>query len=80
MFVLLLWTFRRKKFHGQITALYAIGYSVGRFWIEALRVDSLMVGPLRAAQIVSLLLIGAGIAIYYYQSRPPAMSDPKAVD
>ncbi|MBT9177399.1 MAG: Prolipoprotein diacylglyceryl transferase [Firmicutes bacterium] len=74
VFALLLWMLKRKKFHGQIAAIYAIGYSVGRFWIEALRVDSLMVGPLRAAQIVSLVLVGAGIAIYYSQSRRSAES------
>lgn len=76
VFALLLWMLKRKKFHGQIAATYAIGYSVGRFWIEALRVDSLMVGPLRAAQIISLVLIGAGLAIYYSQSRRVAANSP----
>ena len=66
---LLLWVLKRKKFHGQIAALYGIGYSVGRFWIEALRMDSFMVGPLRVAQIVSVVLIVAGGAFYYVQSR-----------
>jgi len=66
---LLLWMLKGKKFHGQIAATYVAGYSIGRFWIEALRVDSMMVGPLRAAQIISLILIGAGVAIYYFQSR-----------
>lgn len=39
---------------GTIFLLYAIAYSLGRVWIEALRLDSLMVGPLKMAQVVSL--------------------------
>jgi len=41
--------------------LYLILYSAGRFFIEGLRTDSLMLGPLRVAQLVSLLLIVAGL-------------------
>lgn len=38
--------------------LYYVGlYSVGRFFVEGLRIDSLMLGPLRAAQVMSLVLI-----------------------
>jgi phosphatidylglycerol:prolipoprotein diacylglycerol transferase len=39
-----------------------VAYSAGRVWIEGLRTDSLMVGPLRMAQIVSLSAIALGIA------------------
>ena len=41
--------------------IYAIAYSLGRFWIEGLRTDSLMVLGLRTAQLVSLGSIAAGI-------------------
>jgi len=41
---------------------YAIAYSLGRFWIEGLRTDSLMFGSLRTAQIISLVAISLGIA------------------
>lgn len=44
---------------GNIFFIYIGLYSLGRFFIEGLRTDSLMFGPLRAAQIVSL----AGILI-----------------
>jgi phosphatidylglycerol:prolipoprotein diacylglycerol transferase len=46
--------------HGDILFLYAIYYSLGRFWIEGFRTDSLYLGPLRVAQVVSLLLIVVG--------------------
>lgn len=54
----------RKRSDGETTALYLVLYSVGRFWIEGLRLDSLMAGGLRAAQVVSLALILIG-AVWY---------------
>jgi len=48
---------RRKKFEGELLFFYAILYSAARFFIEGLRIDSLMLGPFRVAQIVSLLII-----------------------
>ena len=63
VFAILMFTFLQfpKLRTGTITMIYAIAYSVGRFWIEGLRTDSLMVGPLRTAQIISLVAIAAGI-------------------
>jgi phosphatidylglycerol:prolipoprotein diacylglycerol transferase len=46
---------------GTLALVYAIAYSSGRIWIEALRTDSLMLGPLRIAQIVSLTEITFGV-------------------
>lgn len=46
---------------GTMTLIYFITYSCGRFWIEALRTDSLMLGPLKIAQIVSLVAILLGL-------------------
>jgi prolipoprotein diacylglyceryltransferase len=37
--------------------MYGIGYSLGRFWIEGLRTDSLMLGNIRVAQLISIILI-----------------------
>ncbi|WP_072620031.1 prolipoprotein diacylglyceryl transferase [Spirulina major] len=45
---------------GTLIFAYLILYSVGRFWIEGLRTDSLMFGPLRIAQIISLAQIALG--------------------
>lgn len=57
---------------GTLFFVYWIGYSVGRFWIEGLRMDSLMLGPLRIAQVVSLVGIalgGAGLLWLYGLKR-----------
>jgi len=63
VFAILMFTFLRfpKLRTGTITMLYAIAYSLGRFWIEGLRTDSLMLGQLRTAQMISLGLIACGI-------------------
>lgn len=52
---------------GQLTGFYLIWYSAARFIIEGMRTDSLMLGNLRIAQIVSiiLLLFGIYLSIYY---------------
>lgn len=47
---------------GTLFLVYAIAYSSGRVWIEGLRTDSLMLGDLRIAQLVSLGAITLGIA------------------
>jgi phosphatidylglycerol:prolipoprotein diacylglycerol transferase len=60
---------QRRLLPGDLFFLYAIYYSLGRFWIEGLRTDSLCVngiggecaGSLRAAQIVSISLILLGL-------------------
>lgn len=48
---------------GQLFITYLALYSVGRFFIEGLRTDSLMIGPLRTAQVVSLVTIVAASAL-----------------
>lgn len=67
VFALLLWLFfwglknaNRLKV-GTLSFVYLISYSIGRFWIEGLRTDSLMFGPLRIAQFISLGAIAIGI-------------------
>ncbi|MCC5638398.1 prolipoprotein diacylglyceryl transferase [Nostoc sp. CHAB 5844] len=58
---------------GTLFMVYLTAYSTGRFWIEGLRTDSLMLGLLRIAQVVSLtgILAGlAGLAWLYLYKRP----------
>jgi len=58
---------------GTLAMVYLTAYSTGRFWIEGLRTDSLMLGPLRIAQVVSLtgIIAGlAGLAWLYLRKRP----------
>ena len=67
LFWFLLWFDDHKRsFDGQMISLYMMLYSVERFFVEGLRTDSLMVGPLRQAQLLSLGLIAAGIALYVF--------------
>lgn len=59
---LFFWGQKTKKLKvGTLFLVYLIAYSSGRFWIEGLRTDSLMLGPLRIAQVVSLSCITVGI-------------------
>lgn len=66
-FIILL-IFRRREYTkvGQITGLYFMWYSVGRFIIESMRSDSLMLGTVKIAQIVSILLFVLGILLFIY--------------
>lgn len=60
---------------GTLFLVYLVAYSLGRLWIEGLRTDSLMFGPLRMAQVVSLLGISLGLAglvwLYRYKRSLP---------
>jgi phosphatidylglycerol:prolipoprotein diacylglycerol transferase len=66
----------KKKPHlkvGTLALVYMVAYSLGRLWIEGFRTDSLMLGPLRIAQIVSLSAIALGLlglAWLYLIRRP----------
>lgn len=70
-FILLILIKRRKEEEkGTIIAYYAVLYSLGRFFIEGLRTDSLMILGFRTAQLVSLLLIIAGlVSIFIIKKR-----------
>lgn len=69
LFVFLLWLDNRRKFEGQIFLLYGILYSVERFFVEALRTDSLMIGPFKQAQVLSLTVIVVCAAAYVILNR-----------
>ena len=46
---------------GGVFALYGVFYGLGRFWIESLRTDSLMLSGFRISQVVSIALIVGGL-------------------
>jgi phosphatidylglycerol:prolipoprotein diacylglycerol transferase len=64
IFVGLYFYFRTKPIPGRVFALYFVGYSIGRFFIEGLRTDSLMLGSLRIAQVISLVMIAIGLTLF----------------
>lgn len=55
----LLWFVIRKRatLPGTTTLWYLLLYGIGRFFIEGLRTDSLMLGSVRISQLLSLLLV-----------------------
>ena len=57
LFLFLIYMDNHRRFEGQIFLLYGILYSVERFFVEALRTDSLMIGPFKQAQVLSLSVI-----------------------
>jgi phosphatidylglycerol:prolipoprotein diacylglycerol transferase len=67
---------------GTLIFAYLILYSLGRVWIEGFRTDSLMVGPLRVAQIISLIEIALGtvglVWIYRLKRSLPDVIAPSA--
>lgn len=67
---LLLWFVFKGRDHkdGFIFALYIGLYSLGRVVVEHFRADSLMLGPLKAAQVVSLICIALA-ALYIVKGR-----------
>lgn len=54
---------------GQLTGFYLIWYGIERFIVEALRVDSLMLGPIKIAQIVSILFIFIGLILMIFYRK-----------
>lgn len=69
VFGFLVITFKKRRFYGEHFIKYLILYSVGRFFIEGLRTDSLMLGPLRIAQVFSLVSIVVGIIFIIYAHK-----------
>jgi prolipoprotein diacylglyceryl transferase len=69
VFLFLIWYRKKSKVEGEIFLLYVILYSVARFFIEGLRTDSLMLGPIRVAQLISVLTIAVGGAVLYKRKK-----------
>ena len=54
---------------GLLTSFYFIWYGIGRFLIESLRTDSLMILNIKIAQVISILFIIIGISILIYSLK-----------
>ncbi len=72
VFFVTLFLFKRAKRNGNIFLWYLMLYSVGRFIVESFRTDSLMVGPLRQAQVISIVLFVVALVIYLGGRRKSA--------
>lgn len=62
---------RRRRYNktGEVFGFYLIWYSIGRIFIEQLRTDSLMLGTMKVAQLVSGVMILVGIIIIIISKR-----------
>ena len=54
----------KKLKSGQLTCIYLMWYSFGRFFIESLRTDSLMILNLKVAQILSVILFVVSLVFF----------------
>ena len=68
---IILMIIRRRRYikTGQIFGVYCMWYSLGRFFIEGLREDSLMLGSFKMAQIVSIGMFLVGLFFFARRLR-----------
>ncbi len=71
--LLLLWIDKRvRPAPGQLFVMYIIGYGLGRFWVEGLRIDRAdELAGLRWNQWVSVVAVVGGIAVLAWMRRHP---------
>ena len=60
---------KKRPFYGFTFAMYLIWYGSGRFFIEGMRADSLMLGQFRVSQLVALLCVCSGIVLLFTKMR-----------
>lgn len=70
-FLVLFLYMRHRRFHGQLFLMYLFWYGLGRYWIEGLRTDSLLIGNtnLRFSQVVALITVAASLVLLVYGLR-----------
>lgn len=68
---LLVWLDRRLKLqHGRVFALYVMLYTLGRGWIEALRIDDAnLIGPFRLNVWTSIIVFTLALAYFVWAGR-----------
>ena len=67
----------------KITSIYLMGYGILRFLVEGLRTDSLYLGSLRIAQVVSLIFVLIGVILLIYAKKknfPPYFKKKKEIE
>lgn len=69
-FIVLMILRRNKKIRlGVITGIYLMWYGIIRFFIESLRTDSLMLGSIKMAQVISIVLFIVGMVLIILSIR-----------
>lgn len=62
LLIIVLIYYKHRKFNGEVFLLYVMGYGVGRFWIESLRTDQLLlpgIGYPVSQVLAAILVVGA---------------------
>lgn len=65
-FLLIHFYSKKRRFDGELILFYIAWYGFGRFWIEGLRTDSLMLGNMRVSQVLAALCVISALAIIIY--------------
>lgn len=58
---------KHRKFNGEVFLLYVMWYGFGRFFIEGLRTDSLMIGNIRVSQLVAMATFVIALCLVIYK-------------
>lgn len=77
--LILLFCFRKhKRFDGELTLFYFAGYGIGRFLIESLRTDQLMIFGIPVSMIIAGASVVVTIAIEIYMMKKFKKNEKKA--
>jgi phosphatidylglycerol:prolipoprotein diacylglycerol transferase len=79
IFFFLIWYRKKKKIEGEVFFLYMILYGLGRFWIEGLRTDSLMMGNIRISQFLAAIFV-IFMSIIFFVRRKKYLEASEAVE
>lgn len=71
IFLLIFFYRKRKKFDGELLCIYLMGYGIGRFFIEGLRVDQLQIGNtgIAVTQVVCICIFLGGLVTMLVKRR-----------
>ncbi|MGO5052795.1 prolipoprotein diacylglyceryl transferase [Lachnospiraceae bacterium LCP25S3_G4] len=71
LLVLLLAYRKKKKFEGELFLLYLFGYGLGRFWIEGLRTDQLLIPGLGwpVSQVLAGVMVVAALLLIMHKRK-----------
>ena len=71
--LIILFAYRKhKKYEGELFLMYLFGYGLGRFWIEGLRTDQLLlpgVGIAVSQLLAGAIVVGTGAAMHYLRKK-----------
>lgn len=66
--IIILFYTKRKKFDGELVCIYFAGYGLGRFWIESLRTDQLLLWgtniPVSMVVAAVMVIVGIGCIVW----------------